>query len=63
MIKQGMNPFGFAAMHDANAQTQASRYGVDCAWKIIDVPDVGHDGERMSAAAAPVLGPQLRLPG
>jgi hypothetical protein len=26
-----------------------------CAWTVIDVPDVGHDGERMSVAAAPVV--------
>jgi poly(3-hydroxybutyrate) depolymerase len=30
-----------------------------CAWKIIDVPDVGHDGERMSVAAAPVIAAAL----
>jgi hypothetical protein len=30
-----------------------------CAWTVIDVPDVGHDGERMSVAAAPVVAAAL----
>jgi poly(3-hydroxybutyrate) depolymerase len=30
-----------------------------CAWTVIDVPDVGHDGERMSIAAAPVVAAAL----
>jgi poly(3-hydroxybutyrate) depolymerase len=30
-----------------------------CAWKVINVPDVGHDGERMSVAAAPVVAAAL----
>jgi hypothetical protein len=32
---------------------------VPCAWKIIEVADVGHDGEQMSKAAAPVLAAAL----
>jgi len=30
-----------------------------CAWTVINVPDVGHDGERMSVAAAPVVAAAL----
>jgi hypothetical protein len=30
-----------------------------CAWTVIDVPDVGHNGERMSIAAAPVVAAAL----
>jgi pimeloyl-ACP methyl ester carboxylesterase len=30
-----------------------------CAWSVINVPDVGHDGERMSVAAAPVVAAAL----
>ena len=30
-----------------------------CAWTVVDVPDVGHDGERMSFAAAPVVAATL----
>ncbi len=34
--------------------------GTRCAWTVIDVPDVGHDGERMSLAAAPVVAAALQ---
>jgi hypothetical protein len=30
-----------------------------CAWSVINVPDVGHNGERMSVAAAPVVAAAL----
>jgi poly(3-hydroxybutyrate) depolymerase len=30
-----------------------------CSWTVIDVPDVGHDGERMSVAAAPIVAAAL----
>ena len=30
-----------------------------CAWTVIDVPGVGHDGERMSIAAAPIIAAAL----
>jgi hypothetical protein len=30
-----------------------------CAWTVINVPDVGHDGERMSIAAAPFVAAAL----
>jgi hypothetical protein len=35
-------------------------HNVALAWRVIDVPDVGHDGRRMSAAAAPVICEALR---
>ena len=38
---------------------EARNHGVHCAWTIVDVPGVGHDGERMSAAAAPLLAAAL----
>ena len=37
----------------------AEALGTRCAWTVIDVPDVGHDGERMSIAAAPVVAAAL----
>jgi dienelactone hydrolase len=37
----------------------ANALGARCAWTVIDVPDVGHDGEQMSVAAAPVLAAAL----
>ena len=62
-MRQGGTRYERAHRYIANARAAASRLGIECAWKIIDVPDVGHEGDRMSVAAAPVLGPQLRLPG
>ena len=62
-MKQGGTRYERAHRYVANARAAASRLGIECAWKIIDVPDVGHEGDRMSVAAAPVLGPQLGLPG
>jgi hypothetical protein len=32
---------------------------MSCAWAIIDVPEVGHDGAKMSAAAAAILAATL----
>jgi poly(3-hydroxybutyrate) depolymerase len=37
----------------------AETFRTRCAWTVIDVPDVGHDGERMSIAAAPVVAAAL----
>ena len=36
-------------------QEAAAELGVSLAWRVIDVPDVGHDGRRMSDAAAPLI--------
>jgi len=41
--------------HAAAAALQAS-----CAWTVIDVPGVGHDGKRMAAAAAPIISAAMR---
>lgn len=40
----------------------AAYLGTSCAWRVIDVPDVGHDGEQMSIAAAPVVATALHGP-
>ena len=50
--------------HRAHSYLQAGRaaagtLGVACNWRVIDVPDVGHDGRRMSEAAAPVIAAAL----
>ena len=37
----------------------AEALGTRCGWTVIDVPGVGHDGERMSVAAAPVVAATL----
>ena len=43
----------------APGTTAAEALGTRCAWTVINVPDVGHDGERMSIAAAPVVAAAL----
>jgi hypothetical protein len=40
-------------------QHAAAALRTRCAWTVINVPDVGHDGERMSVAAAPVVAAAL----
>jgi poly(3-hydroxybutyrate) depolymerase len=43
----------------ANARAMGGRLGVHCNWTIIDVPGVAHEGDKMSAAAAPILAAAL----
>ena len=54
-IAQGATRYARAHRYIATARNQ----GVPCDWTIVDVPGVGHDGERMSAAAAPLLAAAL----
>ena len=58
-MAQGGTRHERAHRYVANARATAARLGIPCAWTILDVPGVAHDGERMSAAAAPVLGAAL----
>src|SRR5262249_46426338 len=58
-VRQGPTRFARAHAYIAAARDAAKRYGVPCAWTIIDVAAVGHDGRQMSAAAAPVLAAAL----
>ncbi len=58
-MQQGPTRFARAHAYMAAARDAAKRYGVRCAWTIIEVADVGHDGKQMSAAAAPVLAAAL----
>ncbi len=44
-------------------QAAAAALRTRCAWTVINVPDVGHDGERMSVAAAPVVAAALHASG
>ncbi|HEY1432268.1 MAG TPA: hypothetical protein VGF39_11685 [Stellaceae bacterium] len=44
----------------ATARGAAQQRGVPCNWMIIDVPDVGHDGAKMSSAAVSILAAALR---
>ena len=54
-VRQGPTRYARAHAYDAAAQEAARARGVACNWTITDVADVGHDGEKMSAAAAPRL--------
>jgi poly(3-hydroxybutyrate) depolymerase len=56
---QGGTRYERAHRYIAAARDAATKRGIACAWTIVDVPDVGHDGERMSAAAAPILAAAL----
>lgn len=54
-MAQGGTRYARAHRYIATARAEAGRLGVHCAWTIVDVAGVAHDGERMSAAAAPLL--------
>ncbi len=58
-MRQGDTRFARAHGYVAQARSQAEAFGMACAWTIIDVEGVGHDGGRMSAAAAPILSAAL----
>ena len=58
-MRQGPTRFARAHAYIDAARDAAQRYGVACAWTILDVTDVGHDAKQMSAAAAPVLAAAL----
>jgi hypothetical protein len=59
-LKQGPHRHARAHTYLATARQAAAASDVPLAWQVIDVPDVGHDGRRMSAAAAPVIAAALR---
>ena len=54
-MRQGPHRHARAHNYVRNGHTAATALGTSCAWTVIDVPGVGHDGEGMSLAAAPVL--------
>jgi hypothetical protein len=58
-LKQGPTRHARAHAYLRVGQATAGDLGVSVAWKVIDVPDVGHDGRRMSDAAAPVIAEAL----
>jgi poly(3-hydroxybutyrate) depolymerase len=58
-MAQGETRYARAHRYIANARKQAAAFGMRCAWTIIDVPGVNHDGQRMSVAAAPILSAAL----
>jgi hypothetical protein len=58
-LKQGPTRHARAHTYHRLGHAAAADLGVSLAWKVIDVPDVGHDGRRMSDAAAPVIADAL----
>jgi len=58
-MRQGETRYARAHRYIETARAQAARLGIPCAWTIVDVDGVGHDGERMSRAAAPILAAAL----
>jgi hypothetical protein len=54
-LKQGPTRHARAHTYLRLAERAAADLGVALAWTVIDVADVGHDGRRMSDAAAPLI--------
>ncbi|HYZ23289.1 MAG TPA: alpha/beta hydrolase [Rhodopila sp.] len=54
-MRQGPNRFARAHAYFQRGQQAAATLGIRCAWRLIEVPGVGHDGRRMSDAAATVV--------
>jgi hypothetical protein len=58
-MRQGGTRYERAHNYVRAGHAAAEALGTRCAWTVIDVPDVGHDGKRMSVAAAPVVAAAL----
>ena len=58
-MRQGPTRFARAHAYIATARDTAKRREMPCAWTIVEAADVGHDGEKMSGAAAAVLAAAL----
>lgn len=57
-LKQG--PTRYARAHEYVRMGRMAAGDGKLGWRVIDVPDVGHDGRRMSDAAAPLIAAALR---
>ncbi len=58
-MRQGSTRLERAHRFIANARAMEGRLGTHCNWTIIDVPGVAHEGDKMSAAAAPIVAAAL----
>lgn len=58
-LRQGAHRYERAHNYVRMGQRVAAELGTTCGWTVIDVPNVGHSGEAMSAAAAPVVAARL----
>jgi poly(3-hydroxybutyrate) depolymerase len=59
-MRQGATRYERAQNYVQAGHNAATALETNCAWTIIDVPGVGHDGKGMSAAAAPIIATALR---
>ena len=59
-MRQGGTRYERAHNYIRAGHAAAGGLGTQCAWTVIDVPGVGHDGHGMSIAAAPVIAAALR---
>jgi hypothetical protein len=59
-LKQGPTRYARAHTYLEMGRKAAARCGIPLGWRVIDVPDVGHDGRLMSDAAAPIVIEALR---
>jgi poly(3-hydroxybutyrate) depolymerase len=58
-MRQGATRHERAHNYVRSGHAMAAALQTRCSWTVIDVPDVGHDGERMSLAAAPLVAAAL----
>ena len=54
-MRQGATRYERAHNYVRCGHATAAALQTSCAWAVIDVPGVGHDGKLMSAAAAPIV--------
>ena len=59
-LRQGPHRHARAHNYVSMGRNAAARYRVPLAWQVVDVLGVGHDGRRMSDAAAPLVAAGLR---
>lgn len=62
-MKQGPTRYARAHNYVAAGRAAAQALGVPFAWRVLDVPGVGHDGRGMADAAAPLIAAALRRTG
>ena len=58
-MRQGAHRYERAHNYVRAGHAAARRLHTACAWRVIDVPGVGHDGKGMSAAAVPIVAAAL----
>ena len=59
-MRQGGTRYERAHNYVRSGHAAAAALQTSCAWTVIDVPGVGHDGKRMAAAAAPIISAAMR---